>query len=100
MTYQLARSLDNEMRDVGTVLRLSAVDDACLSGLTELDLLRGDEPYKRSFTTRSRALLRLRAAHGLRGRALLGAVRCGEAAQRALATTRQQWRSRTRRSRP
>ncbi|MFC5727768.1 MULTISPECIES: GNAT family N-acetyltransferase [Nocardioides] len=99
MTYQLARSLDHEMRDVGTVLRLSAVDDACLTGLTELDLLRGDEPYKRSFTTVSRRLLRVRAAHGLGGRALLTAARCVEAARHSLGIVRQQWLARTRRSR-
>lgn len=69
--YQLARELGHDVRDVGTVLHLAAVEDACASGLTEIDFLRGAETYKAGFTTRQRVLLRLQAARGLRGRALL-----------------------------
>lgn len=87
-TYQLARSLDHELRDVGTVLRVVAFDEACLEGLTEVDLLRGNQPYKQSFATRRRPLLRLRTARGLRGRALLSAMAAAEATRRAVGRVR------------
>lgn len=74
-TYQIARSLDRTVRDVGTVLDVVSIEEACAEGLTELDLLRGAESYKESFATQARGLLRLRAAHGLRARLLLATVR-------------------------
>lgn len=74
-TYQIARSLDHGARDVGTVLDVVSIEEACADGLTELDLLRGAEPYKQSFATQTRGLLRVRAAHGVRGRLLLATIR-------------------------
>lgn len=74
-TYQIARSLDRGVRDVGTVLDVVSIEEACAEGIAELDLLRGAEPYKESFATQARGLLRLRAAHGLRGRLLLATLR-------------------------
>lgn len=81
-TYQLARSLDHEMSDLGTVLRLVAIEDACEAGFVEWDCLRGDQSFKRSFTSRSRSLLRARAAHGAAGRLYLAMARGREWARR------------------
>lgn len=81
-TYQLARSLDHEMSDLGTVLRLVAIEDACEAGFAEWDCLRGDQSFKRAFTSRSRRLLRARAAHGAAGRLYLATARGREWARR------------------
>lgn len=70
-TYQIARSLDERFSDVGTLLYVTAVDEAADAGLSEIDFLRGEEGYKLSFADGRRPLVRLRAARGLRGRALL-----------------------------
>jgi CelD/BcsL family acetyltransferase involved in cellulose biosynthesis len=85
-TYQLARSLEHDLRDVGTVMRAVALEEVCRAGFTELDCLRGDQAYKRSFTTRSRALLRVRAAHGARAAMLLAVVRGAERARHFVGT--------------
>lgn len=69
--YQGGRSARHEWRGAGTVLRAAIVEDACRRGRDEYDLLRGDEPYKREWTDVDRPLLRLRAASGLRARAVL-----------------------------
>lgn len=70
-TYQTARSLDREFNHVGSVVEAFAIADACESRMTDLDLLRGAEPYKRSLVSAERQLLRVRTAHGPRGRAVL-----------------------------
>lgn len=69
--YQLARSLEEDFKDAGTLLYAAAVEEACARGLVELDLLRGAEPYKASIAGRERRLLRLRASHGALGGVLL-----------------------------
>jgi CelD/BcsL family acetyltransferase involved in cellulose biosynthesis len=66
---QGARSLDRQWRGAGTVLMAYAVEEAAALGCTELDLLRGDDDYKRLWTDRSRALFRLEAGTGLFGKA-------------------------------
>lgn len=81
-TYQIARSLDHDLRDVGTVLYLASIDDACRRGASELDLLRGDEPYKLTLAARTRPLLGVRAAVGLRGRLLLAGLDAARAGLR------------------
>lgn len=73
-TYQIARSMDHDLRDVGSVLDVVSIEEACREGLAELDLLRGAEPYKAAWATRQRGLHRVRAAHGLRARLLLAAL--------------------------
>jgi membrane-associated phospholipid phosphatase len=84
--YQGGRRTVPQFADVGTVLDHVAIAEGCADGLVEVDMLRGDEPYKATFTGRQRRLLRLRAATGLRARALLAAE---EAARRTVRTVRE-----------
>lgn len=65
---QGARSLDRRWRGAGNVLMAYAVEDAFARGCTELDLLRGDDEYKRLWTDQARPLFRLEAGRGLVGR--------------------------------
>jgi CelD/BcsL family acetyltransferase involved in cellulose biosynthesis len=69
--YQVARSLEHDHRSAGTVLLHRVIVDAVEAGARELDMLRGDEAYKASFADHSRAVLRLRAGHGLVARAVV-----------------------------
>jgi CelD/BcsL family acetyltransferase involved in cellulose biosynthesis len=74
MVYQTARAVDDRaFNHVGAVLDVVVIREAIAEGLTEIDFLRGDEPYKRSFVSQERRLLRARAARGARGRTLLAA---------------------------
>jgi CelD/BcsL family acetyltransferase involved in cellulose biosynthesis len=50
------------------------IQDACERGIAEVDLLRGNEPYKRNLAPVTRDLLRLRAAHGAAGHLALAAL--------------------------
>jgi CelD/BcsL family acetyltransferase involved in cellulose biosynthesis len=88
--YQSGWLPAHRWRNSSTLLLAKVVDDACRRGLTEVDLLRGDEPYKRGFASAERRLLRLRAAHGRAGRAALAALvlagRLRRLAGRALAS--------------
>jgi CelD/BcsL family acetyltransferase involved in cellulose biosynthesis len=70
--YQSARLTDRRWRDVTTVLLAAIIDDACARGFSEVDFLRGDEPYKGRFTADHREVLRLVAGRGVTGRS--GAV--------------------------
>lgn len=87
-TYQIARSLDHDLRDVGTLLYASAIEDACASGFSEIDFLRGEESYKLSFTSRRRELWRARTAHGPAGHVVLALVLSAERCRRALTAVR------------
>ena len=74
--YQGGRDVaDPRWRGAGSVLRAAVIERACRLGFTEVDLLRGDDPYKRDWAPRARPLARLRAAHGLGGRAALAVRR-------------------------
>ena len=64
--YQSARLTDRRWRDATTVLLAAIIDDACARGLSEVDFLRGDEPYKGRFTPNHREMLRLVAGKGSR----------------------------------
>jgi CelD/BcsL family acetyltransferase involved in cellulose biosynthesis len=66
--YQSARLIDPHWRDVTTVLLAAIIDDACARGFTELDFLRGEEPYKARFTPHRREMFRLVAGTGVVGR--------------------------------
>jgi CelD/BcsL family acetyltransferase involved in cellulose biosynthesis len=66
--YQSARLTDRRWRDATTVLLAAIIDDACARGFTEVDFLRGDEPYKGRFTRSHREMVRLVAGHGIVGR--------------------------------
>ncbi len=70
--YQSARLTDRRWRDATTVLLAAIIDDACARGLSEVDFLRGDEPYKGRFAPNHRQMLRLVAGQGVVGR--LGGV--------------------------
>jgi hypothetical protein len=70
--YQSARLADRRWRDATTVLLAAIIDDACTRGFSEVDFLRGDEPYKARFTPDHREMLRLVAGRGIAGQ--LGGV--------------------------
>jgi CelD/BcsL family acetyltransferase involved in cellulose biosynthesis len=70
--YQSARLTDRRWRDAVTVLLAAIIDDACARGFSEVDFLRGDEPYKGRFTPDHREMWRLVAGKGVAGR--LGGV--------------------------
>jgi CelD/BcsL family acetyltransferase involved in cellulose biosynthesis len=70
--YQSARLTDRRWRDATTVLLAAIIDDACARGLSEVDFLRGDEPYKGRFAPDRREMLRLIAGRGVTGQ--LGGV--------------------------
>jgi hypothetical protein len=70
--YQSARLTDPRWRDATTVLLAAIIDDACARGFTEVDFLRGDEPYKGRFASNHREMFRLVAGTGVVGR--LGCV--------------------------
>src|SRR5215469_1095643 len=70
--YQSARLTDRRWRDATNVLLAAIIDDACTRSFSEVDFLRGDEPYKRRFTRNHREMLRLVAGKGVMGR--LGGV--------------------------
>jgi CelD/BcsL family acetyltransferase involved in cellulose biosynthesis len=66
--YQSARLTDRRWRDATTVLLAAIIDDACVRGFSEVDFLRGDEPYKGRFAPSHREMLRLVAGKGVTGR--------------------------------
>jgi CelD/BcsL family acetyltransferase involved in cellulose biosynthesis len=66
--YQSARLTDLRWRDATTVLLAAIIDDACARGFTEVDFLRGDEPYKGRFAPNRREMFRLVAGQGAVGR--------------------------------
>jgi CelD/BcsL family acetyltransferase involved in cellulose biosynthesis len=70
--YQSARLTDRRWRDATTALLAVIVEDACTRGFSEVDFLRGDEPYKGRFAPDHREMLRLVAGQGVAGR--LGGV--------------------------
>jgi CelD/BcsL family acetyltransferase involved in cellulose biosynthesis len=72
--YQSGRLSARRWRNAATVLLVEVIQDACERGLAEVDLLRGDEPYKANFASAIRDLLRLRAAHGAAGHLALAAL--------------------------
>lgn len=82
--YQSGRLPEHRWRNAATVLLVKVVEDACRRGLAEVDLLRGDEPYKRNLASATRELLRLRAAHGAAGRLALAAIVLQARARRLL----------------
>jgi GNAT acetyltransferase-like protein len=98
--YQSARLTDRRWRDATTVLLAAIIDDACARGCTEVDFLRGDEPYKERFAPDHRDMVRLVAGTGIVGRlggatqaarfrATQAAVRCVRFGRSAVA----RWRS-------
>jgi CelD/BcsL family acetyltransferase involved in cellulose biosynthesis len=66
--YQSARLTDSRWKNAMSVLLNAVISDACDRGFSEMDFLRGDEPYKDGFAPRRRELFRLLAARGATGR--------------------------------
>jgi CelD/BcsL family acetyltransferase involved in cellulose biosynthesis len=98
--YQSGRLPGHRWRNAATVLLVKVVEDAYGRGLTEVDLLRGDEPYKANFASATRELLRLRAAHGPVGRLALGALLLGGRTRKLAGRALRQVRARLPRRRP
>lgn len=76
--YQSGRRPEPRWRSAGTLLLFRIIEHATERGLSEFDLLRGDEQYKRSFADAERPLLTARSNWGLGGKAAattMGAVR-------------------------
>ena len=65
--YQSARLTDPRWRDATTILLAAIIDDACDRGFSEVDFLRGEEPYKSRFTSQQREIYRLVAGKGAVG---------------------------------
>lgn len=72
--YQSGRRTDHEWRACGTVLRAAIIESAMSRGVTEYDMLRGDENYKADWATDRRQLTNHRLPVGLRARAVLAAL--------------------------
>jgi CelD/BcsL family acetyltransferase involved in cellulose biosynthesis len=73
--YQSGRVPEHHWRSATTVLLTRTIQDACRRGFGEVDLLRGNEAYKRNFASDAREILQLQAAKGLVGSlALLSVV--------------------------
>lgn len=67
--YQSARLMDARWRNGMTVLLAAIISDACDRGFREVDLLRGEEPYKGGLAPERRELFKLLAASGTTGQA-------------------------------
>jgi CelD/BcsL family acetyltransferase involved in cellulose biosynthesis len=100
--YQCGYDPDWQQRSVGTVLLGQVIRDCFADGVTELDLLRGTEPYKLRWANGCRDTVRLRAGDGSwrarlhdAGRTLYGQLRA--AGKRALPATTLDWARRARR---
>ena len=72
--YQAGRRTEHEWRGAGTALKAAVVMDACDEGVTEYDLLRGDESYKADWAEGRRELVRVRTGFGSLGRAVASAA--------------------------
>lgn len=72
--YQAGRRTEHEWRGAGTALKAAVVMDACDEGITEYDLLRGDEPYKSDWAEGRRELFRIRTGAGTFGKAVAAAA--------------------------
>ncbi len=66
--YQAGRLTDREFRGSGSVLKAEVLRWAAENGMEEFDLLRGDEAYKRDWSTSRREVLRMRTGFGPLGR--------------------------------
>jgi CelD/BcsL family acetyltransferase involved in cellulose biosynthesis len=92
--YQSARSMAREASSVESVLLLNALGQACAEGCREFDMLRGAEPYKFRFVTRTRSIQRLRVANGVRGNAVLSGLAVATRARRRAGALRRWWAAR------
>ncbi|GAA1730462.1 GNAT family N-acetyltransferase [Aeromicrobium alkaliterrae] len=94
--YQVARDVeDPRFNHSGTVVDMHAILEACTDGLVEVDFLRGDERYKRSFARDQRRVLRLRCARGLGARLWWWSMEAAEGARRDLGRWRRALRRRS-----
>ena len=72
--YQAGRRTEHEWRGAGTALKAAVVMDACDEGVSEYDLLRGDESYKSDWAEGRRELVRVRTGFGTLGRTVATAA--------------------------
>jgi CelD/BcsL family acetyltransferase involved in cellulose biosynthesis len=86
--YQLARSLDRAHDGAGRLLVHQIVVDGIAAGFREIDLLRGDEPYKASFADEVRELHRVRVGNGAASRTVAWGWRTASRARAMLAERR------------
>jgi len=86
--YQAGRRTEREWRGCGSVLRADILDWACLEGLVEYDLLRGEESYKADWSDTQRELVRCRLGIGLRGVAVVQAAQAQQHIRSVTARTR------------
>jgi CelD/BcsL family acetyltransferase involved in cellulose biosynthesis len=98
--YQSGRLREHRWRNAATVLLLKVVEDAGRRGLAEVDLLRGDEPYKRNFASAARELVRLQAAHGAAGHLALATLVLSARARKLAGRPLRQLRARLPRREP
>jgi CelD/BcsL family acetyltransferase involved in cellulose biosynthesis len=68
--YQIGRDPDPQWDGSGILLKARAIEWFCEQGLTQIDLLRDDAPFKRRWAEDGRVMLRLEAAVGYRSRAI------------------------------
>jgi CelD/BcsL family acetyltransferase involved in cellulose biosynthesis len=72
--YQTARALDAAADNASNIVDLAEIDRGIEAGCTEVDLLRGQEAYKRYYADGVRRLFRTRGASGPLARAMLLAI--------------------------
>lgn len=80
--YQGAR--DMAVDNATTIVDVAVIQRACAEGFAEVDILRGAEAYKLRLAGELRRLRRVRAAHGLPARAVLGLLDARAVAGRIL----------------
>ena len=94
--YQSGRLTDHEYRGSGSVLKAEVLRWARASGMSELDLLRGDEGYKHDWATAQRSVVRVRTGVGPRGRPTATAANAWKRHGPGLESTLQRIRPRVR----
>jgi CelD/BcsL family acetyltransferase involved in cellulose biosynthesis len=88
--YQAGRRPEPQWRGAATLLLYRITEHASKRGLSEFDLLRGDESYKLSFADAQRPLLTARSNWGLGGKAAAMATGAIRGARSLGASTKRQ----------
>jgi CelD/BcsL family acetyltransferase involved in cellulose biosynthesis len=71
--YQMGRDPSWDRSSVGAGVLEHSIREAAGDGIGEYRLLRGDEAYKGRYATAGTTLITVAVAHGLRGKAIVGA---------------------------
>jgi CelD/BcsL family acetyltransferase involved in cellulose biosynthesis len=72
--YQMGRDPSWDRSSVGAGVLEHSIREAAGDGIGEYRLLRGDEAYKSRYATAGTTLITVAVAHGLRGKAIVGAA--------------------------